>query len=218
MIVTNSTQLATAVLPLFCNTPSHLSLYPLDKPMPQQLADIPDEQLIRLAQKGHTAAFGQLYERHMDSIYKYFFYRLRDQHEAEDLTENVFVKAWHALPRYEPTKVPFLAWLYRIAHNLLMDYHRKQALQQRSLPQFFHDNDLIDTAELDSELVQTEDIQRLLTAVDQLEPLQQEVLLLRFVQGLEHEEVARLLNRTAGAIRVIQHRALKALRDKWASP
>jgi RNA polymerase sigma-70 factor (ECF subfamily) len=185
--------------------------------MPHPLADTPDEMLIRLAQTGQTAAFGQLYERHMDSIYKYFFYRLKEEHEAEDLTENVFVKAWQALPNYEQTEVPFLAWLYRIAHNLLMDYHRRHSLHQRSLPRLFHESSLVDTDELDQIMVQGEHETELIAAVQLLDPVQQDVLLLRFVQGLEHEEVARILNRTAGAVRVIQHRALKALREKLAS-
>jgi RNA polymerase sigma-70 factor, ECF subfamily len=184
--------------------------------MPHPLANVPDEMLIRLAQAGQTAAFGQLYERHMESIYKYLFYRLRDEHESEDLTETVFIKAWQALHGYQQTDVPFLAWLYRIAHNLLMDHHRKQALHQRSLPRLFHESSLVDTNELDEIMVQDDRETELIAAVQQLEPIQRDVLLLRFVQGLEHEEVARILNRTSGAVRVIQHRALKALREKLA--
>lgn len=186
--------------------------------MTNQLAQATDEMLIQLSQKGQTAAYGELYQRYMENIYKYIYYRLHDEHEAEDLTETVFFKAWQAMPTYEQTGVPFLAWLYRIAHNLLMDHHRKQALQQRSLPQIYAESALVDTAELDDHLNATDNEQNLLAAVATLDPLYQTVLLLRFVQGLEHEDVAQIVNRTAGAVRVIQHRALKILRDKLTKP
>ena len=189
--------------------------------MTNQLAQATDEILIQLSQQGQTAAYGELYQRYMENIYKYIYYRLRDEHDAEDLTETVFFKAWQALPTYEQTGVPFLAWLYRIAHNLLMDHHRKQALHQHRLPQIYAESAFIDTdntAELDENLSTADDEQKLFAAVATLDPLHQTVLLLRFVQGLEHEAVAQIVNRTAGAVRVIQHRALKILRDKLTKP
>src|SRR5437870_5432603 len=86
-------------------------------------------KLVRLAVDGDSEAFGALYVRHMDVIYRYIYFRISDEVEAEDLTEEVFIRAWEALPSYKPGEFPFTSWLYRIAHNLIIDYHRKRKPQ-----------------------------------------------------------------------------------------
>lgn len=183
--------------------------------MQKRLTDETDEHLIELAQQGHTAAYGVLYDRYLTPIYNYIFYRVGHVHEAEDLAETVFFKAWQALDQYQITAVPFLAWLYRIARNVLTDSHRRQALSERTLPQISYESPLVDDASLDQRLIHEQDVKQLLAAVRELEQIQQDVILLRFVQGLDHEETAQIVNRTVGAVRVIQHRALKALREKF---
>jgi RNA polymerase sigma-70 factor (ECF subfamily) len=100
--------------------------------MPSRLQPDPAEaDLITKAIAGDREAFGTLYERYLTIIYRYVFYRLGDEHDAEDLTEMVFVRAWEALGRYRTTEAPFSAWLYRIAHNLLIDQHRTHKMLDR---------------------------------------------------------------------------------------
>ncbi|MFQ5923219.1 MAG: sigma-70 family RNA polymerase sigma factor, partial [Anaerolineales bacterium] len=82
--------------------------------------------LVSRAVAGEAHAFGRLYESHMDAIYRYIYFRVGEPAQAEDMTEEVFVKAWEALPNYRPTEHPFTSWLYRIAHNLVVDHYRRK--------------------------------------------------------------------------------------------
>src|ERR1051325_1346317 len=91
---------------------------------PSRPVDPTEARLVQRAVAGDREAFGDLYERHLAAIYRYIFYRVGEAREAEDLTETVFLKAWQALNGYRPTEAPFAVWLYRIAHNLLVDRHR----------------------------------------------------------------------------------------------
>ena len=83
-----------------------------------------ESELVALAVRRDAAAFGQLYQIHLDSIYRYIYYRVGNAAEAEDLTEQVFLKAWEHIAAYDQRGLPFAAWLYRVAHNLVVDYHR----------------------------------------------------------------------------------------------
>jgi RNA polymerase sigma-70 factor (ECF subfamily) len=172
-----------------------------------------DEQLIALAQQGDMAAFGTLYERHLDVVFRYLYNRVANRHEAEDLTEQVFLRAWDALPDYTVRTTPFIAWLYRIARNLAVDHHRSP--QSR----LTDPEDIATHATIPDELPAVEhQVERLesdLTisaAMSRLEPIQQDVLTLRFWMGYSHRETAEALGRTEGAVRVIQHRALHLLK------
>ena len=170
-----------------------------------------DARLVQQAIAGERDAFGDLYKLHLDSIYRYIFYRVGDEREAEDLTETVFLKAWEALDRYRPSEVPFTAWLYRIAHNLLVDRHRTHKMT--------------DTLDEDHSDPQTDPETRALRNVDaaviaqaltQLEPPHQQVLTLRFINGHSHAEAAQIMERSEANVRVLQHRALDALRHSLA--
>ena len=176
-------------------------------PLPAPAFVTPDASLIERAQHGDREAFGDLYEQHLDAIYRYLYYRVSDQHEAEDLTEMVFLKAWQALPRYRPGEAPFTSWLYRIAHNLLVDRLR---VRKEHMPL---DDDLSDDApSLETHLTQHEQSQALHRALACLNEQQQQVLTLRFISDLSHAETAQVMRRSEAAVRVIQHRALAALR------
>ena len=179
-------------------------------PAPRPLSPT-DLELIALAQAGSREAFGDLYERHLAAIYRYVFYRAGDDREAEDLTEAVFVKAWDALDRYRPTEAPFTAWLYRIAHNLLIDAHRTRKPMD-ALDEQHPDGRPGPERETESR----EQAASVHAALSQLEPVQQQVLTLRFLAELSHAETARIVGKTEGAIRVIQHRALALLRHLLA--
>jgi RNA polymerase sigma-70 factor (ECF subfamily) len=167
------------------------------------------EELLSLAARGDEDAFGVLYTLHLSAIYRYIYFRIGDEAEAEDLTEEVFVKAWQALPNYRPTQHPFTSWLYRIAHNLTVDYHRKR------LPVSLSDSNLRSHSAAFSSTEETietrQQLKALANAVQQLADEEQQVVILRFVQGLPHQEVAQVIGKSVNATRVIQHRALAKL-------
>jgi RNA polymerase sigma-70 factor (ECF subfamily) len=160
------------------------------------------------ARRGDAEAFGQLYGLHLDRIYRYIYFRVGSTSEAEDLTEHVFMKAWEAIGRYEHRGLPFAAWLYRMAHNAVVDHYRARR-PTTSIDETF---DLED--ERQNPVVAADahfDREELKTAIKQLNTDQQTVILLRFVEGLSHAEVGKIVGKSEGAVRVIQHRALHAM-------
>jgi RNA polymerase sigma-70 factor (ECF subfamily) len=173
---------------------------------------IPESDLIARAQRGDSAAFGDLYARHLDAIYRYVYYRISDHQDAEDLTEVVFLKAWKALPRYRSNGTSFSAWLYRIAHNAVIDRHRTRKVV---VPL---DLDVRDTVHPSPEAAVegAQESLRLDAALSQLKPRLREVILNRFVDGLSHAETAHVMGLREGHVRVLQHRALKAMRNLLA--
>jgi len=172
-----------------------------------------EEHLIARAVQGDADAFGDLYERYLARIYRYAFYRVNDVAEAEDLTEVVFLKAWEALGNYRLQDVPFGAWLYRIAHNVIIDRHRTY---KATLP--LEDQLILRDAASgpEDQLDWRETLESVAHALSQLSPLQQQVLTLRFISGLSHAETALVLDKSEEAVRVLQHRALYALRELLA--
>ena len=171
-----------------------------------------EQTLVSRAVDGDADAFGALYTRHLDAIYRYIFFRVADVPLAEDLTEEVFVRAWTALPKYEPQGYRFTSWLYQIARNLVVDHYRVQssrahvddpALEDLPDPQLHPEDQVADQEGLAS----------LARAVQQLGDDEQHVIILRFVEGLSHRQVAETIGKSEGASRVIQHRALEALAE-----
>ncbi len=170
------------------------------------LAD--EDALVKRAIKRDSAAFGALYESHLDRIYRYVFYRVRSTAEAEDLTEQVFLKAWEAIDRYEPRGAPFAAWLYRLAHNLVVDHYRgtrPTTPLDRVSEADDVGADVLDTVEGRLE------VDEVRAALATLNADYQQMIVLRFIEGLSHAEAAQIIGKSEGAARVIQHRALQAL-------
>lgn len=166
--------------------------------------------LVQQAQCGDSDAFGQIYLLHLDAIFRYVFFRIGNQEDAEDITEQVFLKAWESLPGYQDFGHPFTSWLYRIAHNLVVDYHRRE----RTVPAEEMDQTRGDGHEepnLLQQVIANEEVDLLVAALSRLSEEQQQVIVLRFIEGLNHTEVARILNKSEGACRMIQNRALVAL-------
>ena len=159
---------------------------------------------------GDADAFGELYLLHLDAIYRYIYYRVGDASDAEDLTEQVFLNAWEALPGYKRRGSPFTSWLYRIAHNVVVDYHRRQkpTAPMPSPEKVARENEHSSPLE---QVIEAEEAAALATAIAQLPEEQQQVIVLRFIEGLKHAEVARIIGKSEGACRIIQHRALVAL-------
>lgn len=161
---------------------------------------------------GDADAFGQLYEIYVDRIYRYFAYRISLRSDAEDLTESVFLRAWEAMPRYEQRGLPYGAWLYRLARNMVVDHYRAQK-SDVSLSEI-HDegpNPIIDPDETHQIVQSRIEAEEVRSALSVLNEDQCQVVVLRFIEGLSHNEVAQLTNKTENATRAIQYRALQTL-------
>jgi RNA polymerase sigma-70 factor (ECF subfamily) len=165
--------------------------------------------LVEKVLAGEADAFGELYLLHLDAIYRYVYFRVGDARDAEDLTEQVFLKAWEALPGYRPCGHPFKSWLYRIAHNVIVDHHRRQSTGAIPIPDGLdYESKQPTTLE---QVIEAEEASALAKAIAQLPEEQQQVIILRFIEGLSHDEVACIIHKSAEACRVMQHRTLVAL-------
>lgn len=169
-----------------------------------------ESELIAQA-KEDPEAFGLLYERYVSRIYRYIYYRTGNHQDAEDLTAKAFYRALKYLPRYVDRGAPFAAWLYRIAHNVVANW-----LRDRSR----HPVVALDAVTLSSEerfephniTEALEDREFLLKAVRRLSPDRQELLILKFIEGMTNAEIGDVMGRTEGAIKSLYHRTLVALR------
>ncbi len=170
-----------------------------------------DAVLAVRARGGDAGAFGLLYDRHVEAIFRYVYYRVRNDAEAEDLTSEVFMRALRAIPRYEPRQA-FLAWLYRIARNAVIDRARRGG-RQVSFEDALQHPSVDKIVEPDSEILARSDSDSLRSALNHLTPLQQEVIVLRFLEGFSTQEIARIVGKREGTIRGIQFRAMGALRQ-----
>ena len=174
---------------------------------------VSDAELVRSAQAGDVASFGELYERYVDKVYNYLSFKLGNVAEAEDIAEQVFLKALESLGGFKWTGVPFQAWLFRIAHNLMVDTLRRRG-KRPSEPLEGAAAQLPDSRPaVDPEAMLQESLtrERLIQAVDRLTELQKQVISLKFAGDLSNAEVARLMGKTEGAVKALQHAALVAL-------
>ena len=170
-----------------------------------------EESLVRRAKQQDQEAFAQLYEEHFDRIYRYVAVRIGDKTEAEDMTQQVFLKALKAISSFKWKGVPFSAWLFRIAHNQVVDYLRKKSkyatapldesrASSNSNPQLLAEQNM--------------DIEQLVLATKQLTKAQQEVISLRFAGELPIAQVAKIMGKSQGAVKALQHSAIVALRKR----
>jgi len=178
---------------------------------PSALAADPggDLALIRRCQRRDPAAFGELYEKYVDRVYKHIYYFLRDRADAEDLTAETFLRAWAAVDRYQWRGKPVLSWLLTIAHNLVVSRFRTNRNEGRLHDGVSAKGVITSPEEASVAKLQQEESRR---AILKLKPTERQVLLMRFVDGMDYPEVAEALGKTVNAIRVIQFRALSNLR------
>jgi len=155
-------------------------------------------------------AFGELYDLYVERVYRYLYFRAGSHPEAEDLTEQVFLKAWEAIGRYRWQGRPFLAWLYRLAHNAHIDHVRSQK-PTTSLNNDERPFELASSAAA-VDLTRALDADLLAQALGQLTPDQQQVIVMKFLEGLDNEQIAQTMDKREGAIRALQMRALMSLR------
>lgn len=189
-------------------------------PLPADAADArdrrqdPDLPAVRAAQRD-PAAFAVLYRRYLDDVYSFAFYELGDHHDAEDATERVFLAALRALPGFRDTGAGFRAWLFRIARNTLANAHR--ARRRRQVRPLEEAPEPVAPGADPAGLVQRADeVHRVRELLDELPEDRRQVVLLRFVDGLSSREIAVVLDRSEGAVRVLLHRALRDLADRLA--
>ncbi|MEE9202935.1 MAG: sigma-70 family RNA polymerase sigma factor [Dehalococcoidia bacterium] len=168
-----------------------------------------EQDLITRARRGESQAWAEIYEEFFNKIYRFIFFKIGSQEEAEDLSSRVFLKAIESLGSFRWRGVPFSAWLFRIARNLVIDHHRRAASQRRYLEQASDPDPLPSAEEEAIKAVQHEEVRR---AVAQLTPAQQEVINLRFGAELSTAETAQAMKKSLVAVKALQHSALVNLR------
>lgn len=165
------------------------------------------ELLVRRACRGDGEAFGKLYDLHLDTVYRYVYYKVSDAAEAEDLTSQIFLKAWEAMPRYQWREIPFSHWLMRLARNAVIDHYRT------AKPRGELDESLVSQEpDPQGEYLRGERLRDLESAIRSLPEEQRSVIVLRFIEEMDYSQVAEIMGKSQGALRVIQHRGLAALR------
>lgn len=177
-----------------------------------------EDVILARAGQGDGEAFGMLYERYVGRIYNYIYYRTGDTYEAEDLTERVFIRALHHITNYHDRGVPFSAWLYRIAHNLVVNWHRDNS-RRKEIP--LEDGVMLiplhgspGGEHPEVELLATEEHDVLMHVLRKLPPERQQLLILKFVEHLSNAEIGQIMRRTEGAVKSLYHRTLLSIREE----
>jgi len=169
-----------------------------------------EDKIIKKAIEGESSAFGELYDHYQPRIYRFILIRVSRREEAEDLTHQVFLNAWKNMPSYESRGLPFSSWLYRISRNLIIDFYRTRkedlSVEEVPLEKLGIDSSLHATIENKLEAA------RLMQAMQELKPEHQEIIILRFIEECSIAEAASALNRSQGAVKLLQHRALNKLK------
>ena len=177
------------------------------------MPDRTNEFTLDRAIQGDREAFGLLYEQYVGRIYNYIYYRTGNMHEAEDLTARVFFRAMRRIPDFQDRGLPVSAWLYRIAHNLVANWHRDRGRR----PEVSLDDGYIliqHHEHPESTLVQAEEREALLRIIRKLPAERQQLLILKYVEHLSNVEIGQIMGRTEGAVKSLYHRTLLSLRDE----
>ncbi len=173
--------------------------------------ELDERTLIMRAIKRDREAFGALYNKHVSRVYRHVYYMVGSPPEAEDLTAQAFLQAWQAIERYQVRGAPFVSWLMRIAHNLGVS-HLRSRRPSAELPETLVDRSR--DGNPDDVLQRQADGERVREAILRLREEHRRVIILRFVEDLAYREVAEIVGKSVPAVRVIQHRALNALRKQ----
>jgi len=172
-----------------------------------------DDIALEQAIQGDSEAFSILYERYVRRIYNYIYYRTGNQADAEDLTERVFYRALGNIRSYKMRGVPFSAWLYRIAHNLVANWYRDNS-RNREVPLEDREMPINRAQQPEHEVIENQEREKLLMELRKLPAERQQLIILKFVEHLSNYEVAVIMGRSEGAIKSLYHRTLLALRDE----
>ena len=178
------------------------------------MLDLSDEVALTLAAQGDGEAFGVLYERYVGRIYTYIYYRTGNSDDAEDLTARVFYRAMRHIGNYRHRGLPFSAWLYRIAHNLVANWHRDNSRRKEiPLDDALLSRQISDHPEY--ELLVSEERERLLRVIRRMPADRQQLLILKFVEHLSNAEIGQIMGRSEGAVKSLYHRTLLNLREEY---
>jgi RNA polymerase sigma-70 factor (ECF subfamily) len=172
-----------------------------------------EQVILSRASQGDQEAYGLLYENYVERIYNYVYYRTGNVHDAEDLTARVFFRAMHHIKTYTDRGVPFSAWLYRIAHNLIANWHRDRSRHQEiplsDAPTLHYKGEPPETA-----MEQNQEKDALLRLIRHLPAERQHLLILKFVEHMSNAEIGETMSRSEGAVKSLYHRTLLSLRDE----
>ena len=177
---------------------------------PAQTADL--RRLVEFAQQGDREALEALYLLHFERIYSYLHMSVGNRHDAEDLTTQTFLKMLEAIGRFRWRAAPFSAWLFRIAHNLAMDHFRatKRWQPEEEVPE----PEGSEESSAEDDALQSIGRQSMLELIESLSHEQQQVLTLKFVFNFSNGEAATILDKSEGAVKSLQHRALASLQKQ----
>jgi RNA polymerase sigma-70 factor (ECF subfamily) len=171
------------------------------------------EELVRKAQDGDAASFAGLYERHYDRIFRYVLFKIGDATDAEDITEEVFLKMLESIRSFRWRGPPFSSWLFRIAHNLVVDHYRKKSRRQTTSLEDAGRVVGASSNNIDRHLDIRLSMREVLLAMEQLTELQKEVISLRFAGGLSIMETAQSMGKKENAVKALQHAGISRLRS-----
>lgn len=179
--------------------------------------DLEDEIGLVERAKRNPEDFGLLYEKYFSRIYNYVYFRVGSVQDAEDLTTRVFMKALDNIGRYQHMGLPFSAWLYRIAHNQVANYHRDNSrAKEISIEEMMVPPPQLKTDHPETSVLRKESVDLLLSLINDLNADKRELIMLKFVHKFSNDEIAHALGRTEGAIKSLYHRTLLELRDRMA--
>ncbi len=169
-----------------------------------------EDKLIEAAKRKDGDAFGVLYDYYEPRIYRFIFLKVGNREDAEDLTHQVFLRAWQKIDGYEQRGFPFSSWLYQISRNSIIDFYRsrKYHLDLEEIENIIPDEKITNSEAVDLKIR----IKELMSAISQLKQEYQDVIIMRFVDELSVKEVANILNKTEGATKLVQYRAVKELK------
>lgn len=170
-----------------------------------------EKNLVEKARKGNPEAFGVLYDYYLPRIYRFVLFKVNHKQQAEDIAQQTFMRAWENVGSYKSKGYAFGSWLYRIARNAVIDHYRQSG------PHVGIDEVSPEVLGIDDSLVARLEIkfqwEEVLGAIGKLKEVEQDILIMRFVEDMSHDEVARAVDKSESAVKVIQHRALKKLKE-----
>ena len=183
--------------------------------MPEEKKEkLTEEEILINKSRTDPEAFGLLYERYVDKIFNYVYFRVGSTDDAQDLTAKVFFKALKSISSYRHMGLPFAAWLYRIAHNLVANYHRDRSKMVEISIENLTITDTSKASAPEVQLSKQQDNAYLLKLINDLSPQKKELIILKFVQRLSNEEIGQIFGKTEGAIKSLYHRTLLELKDR----
>jgi len=177
-----------------------------------KLTDGQIEELVIKSQKGDSDAFSKLYDAFFAPMYRYIFYKV-NRSEADDILEVLFLKAWENIKSYKKRKnVTFKSWLFRIAHNLVVDHYRLSRTHQELDPRLPDTKRDIDPLDRTARSLNNETLK---AALSKLKKKYRDIIVLKFVNELSNDEIGCILKKSEGSVRILQFRALRALKDHF---